>query len=299
MDPAKPYFERMPIQVRLDLTDAQFVDVVHTDGAPLVPAILKGEGLGMHDPVGHLDFYPNGGTNMPGCGLSSTVYKFLTEGLVSGARAVAACSHQRAIDYVMETITDVHCSSLAFACSSYEMFEKGRCADCGRDGSLCALMGMHADGWMRFKNDSRSESMFLGTNSETPFCAFHFLVNVEMFWDPSPTAASGDLFLRLEGTEDSCEMKVNHDTVSLYPKATYTFVAKTPTYIGDVKRASVTYQSDALFNIFAPKMLLWRIGITPMNSPTNRREKAVRTTFFCSPALGGLSSGNQTPLSPC
>ena len=32
LDPARPLFEWMPTFVRLDPTDAQFVDVVHTDG---------------------------------------------------------------------------------------------------------------------------------------------------------------------------------------------------------------------------------------------------------------------------
>jgi len=32
LDPAEPYFQGMPYYVRLDPTDANFVDVIHTDG---------------------------------------------------------------------------------------------------------------------------------------------------------------------------------------------------------------------------------------------------------------------------
>lgn len=32
LDPAEPYFQGMPSHVRLDYTDAQLVDVIHTDG---------------------------------------------------------------------------------------------------------------------------------------------------------------------------------------------------------------------------------------------------------------------------
>lgn len=32
LDPAEPYFQGMPTNVRLDPTDAQLVDVIHTDG---------------------------------------------------------------------------------------------------------------------------------------------------------------------------------------------------------------------------------------------------------------------------
>lgn len=32
LDPAEPYFQGMPSHLRLDYTDAQLVDVIHTDG---------------------------------------------------------------------------------------------------------------------------------------------------------------------------------------------------------------------------------------------------------------------------
>lgn len=37
LDPAEPCFQGTPELVRLDPSDAQFVDVIHTDGAPIVP----------------------------------------------------------------------------------------------------------------------------------------------------------------------------------------------------------------------------------------------------------------------
>lgn len=37
LDPAQPYFQGTPIEVRLDKTDAEFVDIIHTDSAPTIP----------------------------------------------------------------------------------------------------------------------------------------------------------------------------------------------------------------------------------------------------------------------
>ena len=70
LDPAELLFQGMPGFVRLDPTDANFVDVIHTvrlcmyilnDGDKKdAESILMG-GYGMVQPVGHVDFYPNGG----------------------------------------------------------------------------------------------------------------------------------------------------------------------------------------------------------------------------------------------
>lgn len=58
LDPAEPTFERAGPEQRLDPTDANFVDVIHTCGGT----------LGMLSSLGHVDFYPNGGMAFqPGC----------------------------------------------------------------------------------------------------------------------------------------------------------------------------------------------------------------------------------------
>ena len=62
LDPAKPGFEGQHVAVRLDKTDAKFVDVIHTHTAPF----LFG-GMGYRGHLGHVDFYPNGGEYQPGC----------------------------------------------------------------------------------------------------------------------------------------------------------------------------------------------------------------------------------------
>lgn len=63
MDPAQPLFENLDKAVRIDTSDADFVDVIHSNAKPTIPFI----GFGMMRPVGHVDFYMNGGADQPGC----------------------------------------------------------------------------------------------------------------------------------------------------------------------------------------------------------------------------------------
>ena len=62
LDPAGPLFEGYDPKVRLDETDADYVDVVHSNGEPLIVG-----GFGISEPIGHVDFYPNGGRAQRGC----------------------------------------------------------------------------------------------------------------------------------------------------------------------------------------------------------------------------------------
>jgi hypothetical protein len=54
LDPASNDFPLESIETRLDLTDAFFVDIIHTSVAFI-------------NMTGHVDFYPNGGLVQSGC----------------------------------------------------------------------------------------------------------------------------------------------------------------------------------------------------------------------------------------
>ena len=62
LDPAGPLFEGYDPRVRLDKSDAEYVDVIHSNGESLIVG-----GFGVWEPIGHVDFYPNGGRAQSGC----------------------------------------------------------------------------------------------------------------------------------------------------------------------------------------------------------------------------------------
>lgn len=65
LDPASPFFRHRIFRERsrkLDASDAKLVDVIHTDGS-----IDFADGFGLFKPIGHVDFFPNGGREQPGC----------------------------------------------------------------------------------------------------------------------------------------------------------------------------------------------------------------------------------------
>ncbi|XP_077997630.1 inactive pancreatic lipase-related protein 1-like [Glandiceps talaboti] len=107
LDPAKQSFHEKGAFRQLDASDAQFVDIVHTDSM-----------LGCQTPIGDVDFYPNGGNGQPGCGFK-----------------MPGCDHGRAIIYFSESINNV-CSYKSYPCSL-----KRKCSSCGNG---CNRMGFHA-----------------------------------------------------------------------------------------------------------------------------------------------------------
>ena len=88
MDPAGPGFQNVDPSLRLDVSDAVFLDVVQTNSGTL----LEG-GVGYGPPMGHVDFYPNGGDHQPGCPGQS-------------------CDHRRCVDYFAESINSPQGSPL-------------------------------------------------------------------------------------------------------------------------------------------------------------------------------------------
>ncbi|XP_077287752.1 pancreatic lipase-related protein 2-like [Arctopsyche grandis] len=98
LDPAGPcFFNELPSN-RLTKADARFVDVIHTDIHT----------SGYPKQLGHVDFYPNGGENMPGC-------------------IIGQCSHVLSIDYYKSSVENP-AEFLAVMCKDWITFKKGKCS---------------------------------------------------------------------------------------------------------------------------------------------------------------------------
>lgn len=144
LDPAEPYFQNMGPSVRLDPSDATFVDVIHTDGRSFL--LLEIPGYGMTQSCGHIDFYPNNGKEQPGCALtqeggSLIPLTLIKDGIEEASRVLLACNHVRAIKLFIDSING-KCPYVAHRCPSYQHFLDGRCFKCNTGN--CALMGYHA-----------------------------------------------------------------------------------------------------------------------------------------------------------
>ncbi|XP_024217589.1 pancreatic triacylglycerol lipase isoform X2 [Halyomorpha halys] len=124
LDPAQPGFEGNPVTVRLASSDAEEVDVIHTDAKPFIPFF----GFGMLTPVGTVDFYMNGGSSQPGC---LTITKPNITGiadLVKYPVEVIAdwigCSHGRSYEYFISAMNGTNCSFFGRKMKATETFLK-------------------------------------------------------------------------------------------------------------------------------------------------------------------------------
>ncbi|ENN80261.1 hypothetical protein YQE_03256, partial [Dendroctonus ponderosae] len=131
LDPAGPLFTVNNINNRLDPTDAQYVHVIHTnDGV-----------MGFGIPMGDVDYYPNGGSTQPGCGID-----------VAGS-----CAHSRSYFYYAESVNDNRYVSRL--CTNFSVFQNNQC-----NVNAASLLGS----WP-IARATQSGGYFLLTNSQSPF----------------------------------------------------------------------------------------------------------------------------------
>ncbi|KAM8718707.1 hypothetical protein ACLKA7_001424 [Drosophila subpalustris] len=125
LDPAGPLFT-LPAAVspkyRLDQSDAQFVQVLHTSGGT----------LGTDLKCGHADFYPNGG-RAP----QRNCMKFINLREMQNTNPIA-CSHSAAAIFFRQSM-DPQNPFVGYQCASYREFTSGRCNNNRR-----ARFGIHS-----------------------------------------------------------------------------------------------------------------------------------------------------------
>ncbi|XP_026323366.1 pancreatic triacylglycerol lipase-like [Hyposmocoma kahamanoa] len=168
LDPAQPCFRTSNLVERLDANDADFVDVIHTNGR-----LLTKIGFGLPDPIGTADFYPNGGMKQPGCvNSSNSIWAQVLPSSVSGLQQ-AICSHGRAYLLFTESlITRSNCTFRAHRWNlTYEGVNTSLEAACDRQGS-CAEMGVRAVGGNGLPK--ASGPYFALTTEKQPYCPTEF-----------------------------------------------------------------------------------------------------------------------------
>ncbi|XP_054152604.1 pancreatic triacylglycerol lipase-like [Oppia nitens] len=167
LDPAGPDFRGLTNipAVKLDPTDAKFVDAIHSDANPS----NVDSGYGNYDTSGHLDFYPNGGYNQPGCSIQRFT-SFLTGGPIEGVRRLVFCNHMRSIDFYMASLTYTGVKPIGHQCPDYETFKSDKCMDCGpNNAGKCATMGIDAIQSSTFKTQTQGNRFYLTTGDRYPY----------------------------------------------------------------------------------------------------------------------------------
>ncbi|XP_078605446.1 pancreatic triacylglycerol lipase-like isoform X2 [Branchiostoma floridae x Branchiostoma japonicum] len=239
LDPAEPGFQGTPPHVRLDPSDAMFVDAIHTDG--------EGEmdlGFGMSQPVGHLDFYPNGGRDQPGCS-DNLLNSIWDHGLFHGGKSFVTCNHKRAHRLFVESIRSA-CPWRAYPCPGREAFMRGDCLSCGPTG--CYKMGYDA---VEKTPPSGTEllKLYLTTEGQAPYChRKEYRVEINLSTQGRRTSISG-LSITLRGSQGvSSELKLIRSK-PLSPGGSYVWVVGTPQDPGFLHSVDLRWEDDRVWYI--------------------------------------------------
>ncbi|XP_021255822.1 pancreatic triacylglycerol lipase-like isoform X2 [Numida meleagris] len=240
LDPAQPYFQDTPIEVRLDKSDAEFVDVIHTDIAPTIPNL----GFGMAPAIGHLDFYPNGGVEMPGCDKNPLSQIVDLDGIWEGTRDFVACNHLRSYKYYSDSIIYPD-GFLGYACASYDAFKDG-CFPCPSGG--CPNMGHYAD---KFKGKTTGSfvKLYLNTAETKDFPRWRYKISVKL---AGSSKVTGYVNIALYGSDGNTRQ---HQIVegSLQPDNTYTAFVDAEHKVGRVTKVKFLWNNSRI-NPTLPKL---------------------------------------------
>ncbi|KAM5281119.1 phospholipase A1 member A [Ctenodactylus gundi] len=159
LDPAGPEYTRASLEERLDAGDALFVEAIHTDT----------DNLGIRIPVGHVDYFVNGGQDQPGCPV-----------FISAGYSYLICDHMRAVYLYISALED-SCPLTAFPCASYKAFLAGHCLDCFNPFLLsCPRIGLVEQGGVKIEPLPKEVRVYLQTTSKAPYCAHHSLVEFQL-----------------------------------------------------------------------------------------------------------------------
>ncbi|KAI4829125.1 hypothetical protein KUCAC02_023187 [Chaenocephalus aceratus] len=222
LDPAGPDFEGEHAHRRLSPDDAHFVDVLHTFTRGSL-----GLSIGIQQPVGHVDIYPNRGSFQPGCNLRGALEKIANLGLFAITDAVK-CEHERSVHLFIDSLLNEQDAAKAYRCGSTDMFDRGMCLSCRK--SRCTAVGYD----ISLVRRARSVQMYTKTRASMPFRVYHYQVKIHFSSKVDRSEMEPSLTVSLFGTRgeaENLELKLKE---KLETNTTHSFLLVTEKDIGDL-----------------------------------------------------------------
>uniref|UniRef100_UPI00398F7BF3 endothelial lipase-like n=1 Tax=Pristiophorus japonicus TaxID=55135 RepID=UPI00398F7BF3 len=230
LDPAGPMFEGATSEKRLSPNDADFVDVLHTFAHGTL-----GVSIGIEQPIGHIDVYPNGGSFQPGCGLHDVI-NAIAYGNIGN---VVYCEHERSVHLFVDSILNQDKQSRMYRCPDTKTFEKGMCLSCRRN--RCNNLGYN----VKKIRSKRSNRMYLKTRADMPFKVFHYQLKIHLFSAEEIQDSNPKLYVNLYGTSvDSKKTNIEMPD-QVVANRTNSFLVYLEEDIGDLLRIKLKWEGTS------------------------------------------------------
>uniref|UniRef100_A0A5F9D9V0 Hepatic triacylglycerol lipase n=1 Tax=Oryctolagus cuniculus TaxID=9986 RepID=A0A5F9D9V0_RABIT len=254
LDAAGPLFEGTSASDRLSPDDANFVDAIHT-----FTREHMGLSVGIKQPVGHYDFYPNGGSFQPGCHFLE-LYKHIAQHGLNALSQTIKCAHERSVHLFIDSLLHPSMQSTAYQCSDMDSFSQGLCLGCTK--GRCNTLGYH----IRQEPLSKGKRLFLVTQAQSPFRVYHYQFKIQ-FINQIEKPLEPTFTMSLLGTKEEMQKIPITLGEGITSNKTYSFLITLNLDIGELMVIKFKWENSAVWaNVWNTVQTIIPWGIKPRNS---------------------------------
>ncbi|XP_073922162.1 hepatic triacylglycerol lipase isoform X1 [Castor canadensis] len=251
LDAAGPLFEGTTPSDRLSPDDADFVDAIHT-----FTREHMGLSVGIKQPVGHYDFYPNGGSFQPGCHFLE-LYKHIAQHGLHAITQTIKCAHERSVHLFIDSLLHEHMPSTGYQCSDMDSFSQGLCLSCKK--GRCNTLGYH----VHQQPHSKSRQLFLVTRAQAPFKVYHYQFKIQ-FINQIEKPVEPTFAMSLLGTKGEMQRIPITLGEGITSNKTYSFLITLDLDIGELVMIKFKWENSAVWaNIWNTVQTIFPWGTKP------------------------------------